>query len=375
MSTYAKKVERTMKAIKMEKVDKIPFSYNGPAYVAKRAGLTMAEFVSDFDKATDASIKFCLEHPGVDSIHSPIFTTEALPMLWDAEVKVPGRDLPADELWQMHEYERMDMDDYEKIVKYGYEAWWDEFVKSLNVDWATMGRYQQAMPKTLQRMVSEAGVPVMNGAGTCGGPIEGFCGARTLMNFFMDIMEEPELVKAAMDKAFEVQFRNYLAMLDMVPQIPGVFNGAWVGGWRAAPNMLSHDAFMEFCWPYIEKYILATLERNITPVLHFDSNWLNEMETLKTLPEKSIILMLDGATPIRKAKEILGDHMCILGDVPSTITAYGTAEESYNYVSKLIDDIGPSTGLIISTGCDAPLNAKDENIDAIIQATLDYHVK
>ena len=49
-------------------------------------------------------------------------------------------------------------------------------------------------------------------------------------------------------------------------------------------------------------------------------------------------------------------------------------EQVYEYVTKLIDDVGPKTGLIVSSGCDAALNARHENIDAMIQATLDYTV-
>ena len=54
--------------------------------------------------------------------------------------------------------------------------------------------------------------------------------------------------------------------------------------------------------------------------------------------------------------------------------AFGTPSEVYDYVTKLIDDVGPKTGLMISSGCDCLLNAKDENVDAMIQATVDYQV-
>jgi hypothetical protein len=50
-----------------------------------------------------AAFDFCKEHPGVDSLHSPCMTPYTLPMLWLAEVKAPGIDLPDDELWQVHE--------------------------------------------------------------------------------------------------------------------------------------------------------------------------------------------------------------------------------------------------------------------------------
>ena len=61
--------------------------------------------------------------------------------------------------------------------------------------------------------------------------------------------------------------------------------------------------------------------------------------------------------------------------IPATLLAMGSESETYDYVAKLIDDVGPSTGLIVSSGCDCPLNAKQENVDAMIQATIDYQVK
>jgi len=374
MSLFEQRWGRTMQAVHMEKVDKIPFSYSGSAYVARRQGLTIAEFVSDYEKATNATIQFCKSLPGIDTIHTPIMAPEALKTLWLSEVKIPGKDLPDDELWQIHEYQRMDVDDYRKIIKEGYGPWLADYMQKLGDPGPVLAGFGPAMAAAVRRTAEEAQVPVINSGGNVGGPIEGFCGARTLMEFFMDLVEEPELVKEAMDVAFEFQFANYVAQLDMLPQEVRPITGAWIGGWRAAPYMLSHETFMEFCWPYLEKAIMATIERGVLPILHFDSCWDNELETIATLPPRTCILMLDGATNARKAREVLDDRMCLMGDVPPQMLAYSTAEEVYQYTTKLIDDVGHNTGLIVSSGCDCPLNAKDENVDAMIQATIDYQV-
>ena len=371
MSLYQEHLERTMKAIRMEKVDKIPLSWNGPAYLPKRQGLTTAEAVTDFPRAVDTAVEFCREHPGVDSIHSPCMTPYTLPLLWLAEVKVPGIDLPDDELWQVHEYEKMSVDDYQAIIDGDYAEWRERYMKErigdpLNQP-AALAYFDYA-PTAIQRMKDEAGIPVMNCAYGLT-PIENFCGARGMENFFVDLFEEPELVKKAMDAAWPALLEGFLDGLASKPV------GAWVGGWRAAPQMLSHDMWMEYVWPYLEEMILKTIEAGVTPVLHFDSCWDNEIETLATLPAKKCVLMLDGYTDARKAREILDERMCLLGDVPPSLLAFGTADEVYDYVTKLIDDVGPKTGLMISSGCDCPLNAKDENVDAMIQATVDYQVK
>ena len=369
MSLYDLRLKRTLDAVHMEKVDKIPYSYSGPAYMARRQGLKMSEFLTDFKKATDAAVGFCRSHPGIDSIHSPIMSAYGLPILWLSEVKVPGVDLPDDELWQLHEKECMTFEDYQDIIDNGYEQWFISYAKERIGDpMSKMAPFQQYIGTTVQRMKDEAQVPVMNGAST-GSPIEGFCGARQLMNFFVDLFEEGETVKAAMDKAQEYLEKNFAAQLKASKPV-----AAWVGGWRAAPELMSHDTFMEFVWPYIRRLVDIAISLDVVPVLHFDSCWDREIETIKELPPRKCILMLDGSTDMRRARAILDDRMCLLGDVPAAMLAFGTASQVYDYCKKLIDDVGPKTGLILSSGCDCPLNAKNENADAMIQATLDYAV-
>lgn len=369
MSLFEQRLKRTMDAVAMKPVDKIPFSYSGPAYVAHRQKVKIADFLSDYAKAVDASVDFCKTHPGIDSMHSHMMPASMLTLLWLAKVKLPGVELPDDELWQLDEKENISFDDYEKILQMGYGAWLEDYlVNRMGNPMAKMGAFFEYFPESIRRMTMEAGVPIMNYAST-GTAFEGLCGGRQLMNFFEDLVDEPELMKKVLDNAHEYTYKSFCAQLDAMKP-PAV----WVGGWRVAPALLSHDTWMEFVWPYLKPLIMACVERNVLPVLHFDSCWERELETLKELPEKKCLLMLDGTTDMRKARAVLDNRMCLMGDVPSRMMAFSKPEEVYEYVTKLIDDVGPKTGLIVSTGCDCPLNAKDENVDAIIQATVDYHI-
>ena len=94
----------------------------------------------------------------------------------------------------------------------------------------------------------------------------------------------------------------------------------------------------------------------------------------REIEPRKAILSLDGKTDIHKAKEILGDRMCIMGDVPAEMLAFGTADEVYDYCMKLIREIGP-TGFILCSGCDIPFNAKEENVRAMIKALDDTEGK
>ena len=370
MGLYEERLNRTFDAVRMKKVDKIPFSYSGPAYVARIQGLTIAEHLTQPERATTAVIDFLHDHPGIDTMHNPVQNPYGLSILWLSQIKLPGEELPDDELWQLDEKELMSEEDYQAIIDEGYGPWAARFMKEKIGD--PMGKMAELAPQRAvinKRIKDEADVAVINGA-LAGTPIEGLCGARTLMNFFIDIMDEPELVKAAMDKMFEFSYANFCKTLDANKPI-----GTWVGGWRAAPNLMSHDTFMEFVWPYEAKLIHAAIDRGVLPILHFDSPWDSELETVATLPARKCLLMLDSSTDIRLAREVLGDRMAIQGDVPATLLALGSENEVYEYVTNLIDDVGSSTGLIVSSGCDCPLNAKQENVDAMVQATVDYQVR
>lgn len=370
MGIYEERINRMEKAVKMEPVDKIPFSFNGPAYLAKAQGLSMYEATTQFDKATDAAVAFSLDHPGIDSIHTPIISPYVLTPQWLSAVKCPGIDLPDDELWQIDEKEVIHREDYRKILDVGYENWLMELLTTnLGNPFSKLGSFMQNFPVSEARLKEEASLPVVNSGGSFCSPFEGFCGGRTLMEFYVDLVEEPELVRAALDKAMEYTLNSARAQLKDSPAW-----GAWVGVWRGAPQYISHDIWEEFVWKDTLKLINCCIDNGLTPILHFDSSWDKELESLKELPEKKCILMLDGTTDMRKARKVLGDRVCLMGDVPSRMTAYSSPEEVYKYVIDLINDVGPETGLIVSTGCDAPLNAKKENMDAIIQATVDYKI-
>jgi len=88
---------------------------------------------------------------------------------------------------------------------------------------------------------------------------------------------------------------------------------------------------------------------------------------LRELPRASCVVELDGGTDIFKAKEILGDWLCLKGDVPATLLAHGEPAQVTEYCERLIQQVGCGGGFILSSGCEVPLDAKPENVAALIQ--------
>ena len=97
------------------------------------------------------------------------------------------------------------------------------------------------------------------------------------------------------------------------------------------------------------------------------------MKYFREFPKGSVILGLDGKTDIFKAKEIIGDHCCIMGDVSATLLSFGTPKEVEQYCERLIHEVGPK-GFILSSGCDVPYNGKYECIKALYDAPFKFKI-
>jgi uroporphyrinogen-III decarboxylase len=215
------------------------------------------------------------------------------------------------------------------------------------------------MPKAVQYSIANGIVPVSGGFIMT--PFEYICGGRSMTKFIRDLYKMPDKVQAVFDVAMVDIIENAKQLLVNKPL------GIWTGGWRSASEFLTPKLWQRFEWPYLKKIAELALEAGVTPIFHLDSNWERDLEFFKEMPKGKCLMFPDGSTNIFKIKEVLGDHMCINGDVPASLLAVGTEDEVYNYSRRLIKEIGP-TGFILGQGCDIPMNAKLKNVKAMISA-------
>ncbi len=367
---YQERLDRLRRAIELEPVDRIPFVFMGTAFAPRYMGASMAEFCVDPDLRVDVTLaamdRLGGEFDGINSLPAGRIAV-ALTVAWLSRVAVPGRELPEDSLWQVQETEVMTVDDYDTIIERGWLAFLLEYMPRVidpaefqaNAAWT-----ESNLTRVVQQCRERGYVPVSGGGTTI--PFECLCGGRSMEEFFLDLHRIPDKVKAALDvmQPGLIQIGVDGARRSGVPAV-------WVGGWRAASAMLSPKMWNEFVFPYYLEMVTQLAEHDIVSVLHFDHDWTRDLSRLLELPARRCILNLDGWTDIRKAKEILGDHMAIMGDVPAPLLATGTPDDVYAYVRDLARDVGP-TGLILCPGCDAPIDAKPENMEAFAAASLEY---
>ncbi len=111
------------------------------------------------------------------------------------------------------------------------------------------------------------------------------------------------------------------------------------------------------------------VERGLTPVLHFDSDWIPFYHYLRELAAGRHILTLDGTSDIFQAKGVLGDHICLTGDVPaSALLKLGEPGEVEAYCGRLIGELSSDGGFVLSSGCPIPIDARPGNVRALLRS-------
>lgn len=364
-SLHVEGLDRFRKAVALEPVDKIPFAPCAPAFFPLNGGISLKTATTDFEAACTNNIEQCKKFEA-DVTQSTVFSPYLLSTQWLSKVSIPGIDLGDDDLWQMCEQKDfMKQEDYYTIIENGFEFFFEKFkLERLDNINEKLLPYFQYAPIARERF-AEAGVPSVIGS-IMVLPFEYFCGGRSLESFFMDdLFEEPDLVEKAYEKTMEYALSKYQEQFDMQHPI-----GVWIGGWRSAPEMISPETFDRFVWPYMKAYAELCIKNNVVPIFHLDANWDRALKHFCKLPKGKCVMALDGKTDIQKAKSIVGDTMCIMGDVPPEMLTFGTYDNVYNYSVNLIKTIGP-TGFIMASGCDVPPNAKPENIKAMVDAVND----
>ena len=199
-------------------------------------------------------------------------------------------------------------------------------------------------------------------------PFDVFSMGRSMTQFTLDLYRRPEKVIAAMDATLP-DLIDFALLGVKVTGIRKVF----IGSARGGSAFISPKQFERFFLPWLKKMVEALAANDIITILHFDQDWTLHLPYLKELPKGKCILHTDSATDIFKAKEILGGHMCLMGDVPATLFKLGTPQQVETYCKRLIDVVGKGGGFILSSGCEVPVDAKFENLQAMIQTGKTYY--
>ena len=363
--------ERIESAVKLKPLPdgEVPVAPLIITYNARLAGMTQAQIFSNVNTWRRA-VNLAADRIGSPDMGFALWPRD-VPFSEAMPFKLPGRELGDDDLFQINEQEIMLRSDYEKILTQGYNQWFLDYNLRLQPDLPQGRRGRTIIIYQFIRMalrirgnaaqLNRRGIlPAFYGGGYP--PFDFFSLARSINKFITDLYDCPELLK----KACEASLDPILATMMQPLQVT---NGKRVCIYpmRSSATFISPKMFTELALPQLKRMVEFFVRKGVTPILHCDANWNPMLPYFRELPRASCILELDEGTDIFKAKQILGDWMCLKGNVTSNMLAFGETGEVEAYCEKLIREVGHGGGFILGSACEVPLNAKFENVAAIIR--------
>ena len=369
------KEERFRAAISLDPVDRHPVFPILVTTAARLYGIKQAEAWRDHNVARESLIK-CFHEYDFDYGTKPNYYWTMLPgkqCTAPIRLLIPGKQLDDDDLYQVDEKVLFSREDYHKIAALGWNGFWNEHYEKISKKTLSEFTLQQERTNKIylddMLICEKKGVPTFLGVAV-DSVLMAFSLCRTLSEFTKDLYEVPDLVEKAMEATCDDLIANSIQVCKN--------NGkdvAFVVLERGSGFYYRLPVFERFEWPFLQRYVDAFVSEGITPWLHFDTDWGINLPYLKQLPKGKCVCDLDGTTDIFKAKEILKGHMCISGDVPASLLTLGKPEEVEAYCKRLIDEIGDGGGFMLTTGCECPIDAKAENLRAMIETGKTYKGK
>ena len=110
----------------------------------------------------------------------------------------------------------------------------------------------------------------------------------------------------------------------------------------------------------------------LIPAPFAEGSYTHRLDYLLELPKASVLWFFD-RTDMHRAKDVLGGHSPIMGNVPISMIATGTPEQVKAYCRDLIDYCGKGGGYILCSGTQLD-DAKEDTVRAMIDFTKEYGV-
>lgn len=364
--------QRIDAAISLKIPDRVPLAPLLDHFAATYAGITNADLMSDPDKRIAAVLKVSTELRWDMTYIADIANPGLLKMGVPAKLLMPGVDLPANSVHQFDEKGYMTVEDYDLLANNGLIPFLAKIMTAIYPDltvWELLrdlGAVSEEINQHCMR-VRDAGIAPAVGFVIPGPSFEYFSLARGIKDGFRDLFVRPDKIRAAGKKYCE----GFIGLAIGTAQMNGV-KRVFIGLSRTSSTFISPKHFEALVLPDLDFLVNGLIEAGITPLLHCDTDWTKFLHYFKAFPRGKCIMNLDGFTDIFKAKEILGDTMVIMGDVPATLLATGGKNEVMAYCRRLIEVVGKGGGFILSTGCSIPANAKIENVVALTEAVEEW---
>jgi uroporphyrinogen-III decarboxylase len=134
---------------------------------------------------------------------------------------------------------------------------------------------------------------------------------------------------------------------------------------------MSPDQFKTFWWPTFRAMLLEMIDNGLIPVCLWESDCTSRMEIIADIPRGKAVYWFERANLVR-AKEVLGDVVCLRGNVSPSLMATGTPEQVDAACRHLIETVGKGGGFILDCAFGIPDESPLENVRALYRSVHKY---
>jgi uroporphyrinogen-III decarboxylase len=402
---YEERSRRVADAISLKETDRVPLVYTTRFWSAHFVGYTCWDQMYDADKAVSA-LKTAITTLDPDVIGASLGTYgPTLEALDYKPLKWPGHGTDRDVTFQYLDKEFITAAEYDDyiadpslfyITKYlprvagafeGLQFFPDFAALS---EWRFIGNMRAfANPKlreSLLRMLevgeradyaakrnaafaremASLGFPSLGGS-FCKAPFDHISDfLRGSKGAMLDMFRHKDKLLAAIDTAGKTLIRGVVEEAKASPN-PNVFIPLHWG----LDGFMSPAQFKTFYWPALRKIVLYLIDNGIVPTLLWEGDCTSRLELIGDIPRGKAVYWFE-RTDLFKAKEILGDVVCLRGNVPTSLLNTGTADDVDEYCRKLIETVGKGGGLILDGAAGIPDEARPDNVKAMAQSVRKY---
>jgi hypothetical protein len=405
---YEEREKRVREAICLKESDRVPVRLETHAFPAVYTGVPVAASFYEPAVWMEATRKTILDfEPDIYQATVGFYSGKTLELIDPQHLKWPGGDLPPDVSHQAIEQEYMKAAEYDLflddptdftlryLIPRGYAAmatlaklpylgdkfYAVPFLASIVTarDFRRLGKILIEAGKENARMARATanfdeemallGFPQgSHGGGAGSAPFDTISDFyRGMHGAMLDMYRCPDKLLAACDRILKRRIAT-ASLPD--PTKRGNPKMSFLGLHRGAEGFMSRKQFEKFYWPGLKQALLCTVSLGIVPMILCEGKYGDRLEYFLEMPKGKVVCIFD-QTDMNRAKDVLKDHVCIGGNVPSSLLQLGSSQDVEDYCSRLIRVCGKGGGFILSAGSSIDL-AKPGNIRTMMEAPKKY---
>lgn len=408
IAKYQERAQRMLDAVTLKNTGPVPVMMHTMLWYATYGGVTKRELMYNYDTLERVSFQ-AMEEFDPDSFLPPHITVALGPMMERLDFKQlqwPGHGVSENSSYQYLDAEYMKRDEYDAFifdptgyylstylprVMGAYEGLaqltplpaYSYFTLLFHTsNWNSPGVIESVerlrhAGEEAQRMLERTGAFVQKavqagyvpGAGSVAYVPFDQLGdfMRGAKGILTDMRRVPDKLLEAVEKLTVFQCRQAVAA-GKASGCPYVFIPIHWG----CDGFMSDEQFKRFWWPGLRRMIIEMIDNDLIPVILWEANCTTRLEVIADIPAGKAVYYFEN-TPLKKAYEVLGGHICLRGNIPSSMFNTGTPEQIDAFCRDMIETVGKGGGFILDGSFGIPDEAPIENVRSMFESVRKYN--